>query len=91
MPAQLWQTRRGVAVAALILFAALVSTALAAAVSYTYDATGRLTTARYDNGICVAYGYDANGNRTAQTNTSSGAPIQPTWGSGVWGCFEWSP
>jgi YD repeat-containing protein len=58
-----------------------------ASTSYTYDDLSRLTTALYDNGICIAYGYDANGNRTqavAQTNTA-------VWGSGLWGCFVWTP
>jgi YD repeat-containing protein len=65
--------------------------AAAANVVFTYDAAGRVRTARYDNGICVIYSYDANGNRTAQTNVSGGAPATPTWGSGVWGCFPWTP
>ena len=59
--------------------------------SYTYDQLGRVTTALYDNGVCVTYVYDANGNRTSQTNTVSGTPESPTWGSGVWGCFPWTP
>lgn len=62
-----------------------------ASVNYGYDPGGRLVTARYDNGLCVAYGYDPNGNRTSQTNTISATPEQPTWGSGVWGCFLWTP
>ena len=60
-------------------------------VIYTYDPLGRVTTGLYDNGLCIAYAYDANGNRTAQTNTISSAPETPTWGSGVWGCFSWTP
>src|ERR1700688_4544520 len=58
-------------------------------VLFSYDPLGRVTTALYDNGLCIAYGYDASGNRTAQTNTISSAPESPTWGSGVWGCFSW--
>lgn len=58
--------------------------------SFTYDLVGRVTTALYDNGSCVAYSYDANGNRTSQTNTISGAPESATWGSGVFGCFNWT-
>jgi YD repeat-containing protein len=58
---------------------------------FTYDLAGRLTTALYDNNGCVAYVYDANGNRTSQTNTISSAPETATWGSGVLGCFKWSP
>jgi YD repeat-containing protein len=61
---------------------------LRASTSYTYDELGRLTTAVYDNGLCVAYAYDATGNRTSQSNAS--ASSAPTWGSGVWGCFLWT-
>jgi YD repeat-containing protein len=63
----------------------------AASVAYTYDDLGRVRSARYDNGVCIAYAYDANGNRTSQTITSTGAPTTPTWGSGVFGCFYWTP
>ena len=62
-----------------------------ASVSFTYDSQGRVRTAIYDNGLCIAYSYDAAGNRTSQTNTISGAPTTSVWGSGVWGCFPWSP
>jgi YD repeat-containing protein len=68
----------------------LVNSAQASAV-YGYDADGRVTTALYDNGLCVVYVYDENGNRTSQTNTASGAPQTPTWGTGSWGCFNWTP
>lgn len=60
-------------------------------VNYGYDPLSRITTALYDNGVCVVYAYDANGNRTSQTNAASGPPESPTWGSGVWGCFSWTP
>ena len=63
----------------------------AASVAYTYDGLGRVRTARYDNGVCIVYAYDASGNRTSQTNTSAGAPVTPTWGTGVFGCFYWTP
>jgi YD repeat-containing protein len=79
------------AAAVLVLLCVLVPGMTDAAISYTYDKLGRLTSALYDNGLCIAYAYDANGNRTAQTNTISGAPESPTWGSGVWGCFSWTP
>lgn len=63
-----------------------------ASVDYGYDKVGRLTTAHYDNGTCVLYAYDANGNRTSQSITSSGAPSgTPTWGTGTFGCFSWTP
>lgn len=77
----------------LLLLLPIVSAddALALSVTYTYDSLGRVTTALYDNGTCVVYAYDANGNRTAQTNTNGGSPIMPTWGTGTWGCFSWTP
>ena len=62
-----------------------------ASVSFTYDQLGRVTTALYDNGACIAYSYDASSNRTSQTNTVSAAPESPIWGAGVWGCFVWTP
>jgi YD repeat-containing protein len=62
-----------------------------ASVTYTYDPAGRVTTAHYDNGACIAYSYDAASNRTAQTNTVGGSPVTPTWGTGAWGCFVWTP
>ncbi len=58
---------------------------------YTYDLLGRVTTAQYDNGLCIAYAYDANGNRTSQFNTLAGSPATPVWGAGIWGCFAWTP
>ncbi|RJT23902.1 hypothetical protein D3227_38240 [Mesorhizobium waimense] len=61
-----------------------------ASTSYTYDSLGRLETVLYDNGLCIAYTYDANGNRTAITTIST-TPGAPKWGSGVWGCIPWTP
>jgi len=72
-------------------FLAISSSAFAAAVTYTYDQVGRVTTALYDNNLCIAYSYDANGNRTARVNTVAGPPETAVWGSGVWGCFKWTP
>jgi hypothetical protein len=62
-----------------------------ASTSFTYDQAGRLTSARYSNGVCISYSYDANGNRTAQTNASSGMTPALVWGSGTWGCYSWAP
>ena len=68
----------------------IVSPARAAngSVAYTYDALGRVVTASYDTGVCIVYTYDPNGNRTSET-VSLGAVSTPTWGTGVWGCFNW--
>lgn len=66
--------------------------AVGSGVVYGYDRVGRLTTAHYDNGTCVLYVYDANGNRTSQTVTSAGGvPETPAWGTGTFGCFSWTP
>lgn len=61
-------------------------------VTYSYDIVGRVTSAAYDNGLCIIYAYDANGNRTAQSYSTSSAPTSQNWGSGVWGCYlKWTP
>ena len=46
----------------------------AGSVNYTYDTLGRLATLVYSNGVTtttVTYTYDAAGNRTSVTTTSS--------------------
>lgn len=82
-----WSRLRAIVVA-LALGGALAADAVLAAngsVVYTYDALGRLITASYDTGVCIAYSYDANGNRLSEkilvTSSSS---------TGVWGCFNWN-
>jgi YD repeat-containing protein len=72
----------------LAALAAVAVDALAAGVIYSYDQVGRVGAALYDNGMCVAYTYDGNGNRTSQINATPGAAA---WGSGAWGCFDWTP
>lgn len=81
-----------VALVPTLLALTITMTADAATVSafYTYDEIGRIRTARYDNGLCIAYHYDLNGNRTAQTITAGGSPVLPVWGTGVAGCFLWT-
>jgi YD repeat-containing protein len=61
-----------------------------ATASFTYDEVGRLTTAVYDNGLCLGYSYDANGNRTG-VSTLTTSTQAPTWGTPTWGCFPWTP
>jgi len=52
---------------------------------------GRAGTVVNANDPCILYTYDLNGNRTAQTIAVSGGPLSPTWGTGAWGCFSWTP
>ncbi|MBN9488402.1 MAG: RHS repeat protein [Alphaproteobacteria bacterium] len=85
------RARRFVASSLLVLAGAFVPIEVGASASYSYDPVGRIAVARYDNGMCVIYIYDANGNRTSQTNASTGGPVTPTWGTGTFGCFVWSP
>lgn len=85
------QWKRALVVAGLVAGSILLPSEADSSSEFTYDPVGRVTTALYDNGLCVAYGYDANGNRTSQTNTISAAPELPTWGTGVLGCFKWTP
>ena len=75
-------------VSAAVLLSLLLSSVAHAAVSYTYDQLGRVVTAFYSNGLCIVYTYDANGNRTAIANVTSSSPV---WGTGVSGCFPWTP
>jgi hypothetical protein len=58
--------------------------------TYGYDLDGRIRSVLYDDGLCVAYNYDANGNRTSQNNTLNGPENQATWGTGYFGCFSWT-
>ena len=54
--------------------------AIAAAVTYTYDALGRLKSAIYANGSSVTYSYDAAGNRTSVV-TALPSSLQASTGS----------
>lgn len=39
--------------------------------------------------LCIVYDYDANGNRTSQSSFTFGSP-GTVWGSGTFGCFNWT-
>ena len=82
-------SRRGHLGTAATLFVALLTLRSADAangsVAYTYDALGRLITASYDTGVCVAYSYDPNGNRLSERVLVTGSGT-----TGVWGCFNWN-
>jgi YD repeat-containing protein len=62
-----------------------VAQAANGSVVYTYDALGRLTSASYDTGVCIAYTYDANSNRLSEKIVVSTRTT-----TGVWGCFNWN-
>jgi len=47
----------------------VVQPAVAATITFTYDALGRLATVTYPNGTVVTYSYDSVGNRTARAVT----------------------
>lgn len=80
----------GTIACAVIVLMGLLTPAEVRADAYTYDQLGRVTTASYPSGVCIKYVYDANGNRTAITTIST-TPGSPAWGSGVWGCIQWTP
>ena len=40
--------------------------------------------------LCVVYNYDENGNRVSQSSFTFGSP-GAVWGSGIYGCFDWTP
>ncbi|KAA0695641.1 hypothetical protein DTW90_21940 [Neorhizobium sp. P12A] len=84
-----WFRKARIPVAAATLLSWAVPTIANDNVAYGYDSDGRLVTALYDTGVCVAYTYDANGNRTSQTPLTASA--DPTWGSTTWGCLRWAP
>ena len=75
---------------ALAALGILIPNGVNASASYTYDLLGRLTTVVYDNGLCISYSYDPNGNRTAIATIAT-SPQTAVWGSANWGCFNWTP
>ena len=59
--------------------------------SYGYDQIGRVTTALYDDGLCVLYTYDASNNRISQNNFAAPQPPRAQWGGATtWGNFAWT-
>lgn len=90
MSGRMIRPRTGLAILALSLLAVLIPNGVDASASYTYDQLGRLTSVVYDNGLCISYAYDANGNRTAIATIAT-SPQTAVWGSANWGCFNWTP
>lgn len=59
--------------------------------AFAYDGAGRIATTLYSDQTCVAHKYDSQGNRANLSVTKASTPETSIWGSGVWGCFKWSP
>ncbi|MEN3289375.1 MAG: hypothetical protein V7634_3675 [Bradyrhizobium sp.] len=79
-----WFWRRSRRVTLTLLAPALVGVLAASdavqadgSVTFGYDQTGRVSSAAYDNGLCVVYAYDQAGNRTAQSFATSSASAWP--------------
>jgi YD repeat-containing protein len=83
------QGSRSLPVTALVVSILCSSDVCFASAVYSYDATGRVASVLYDNGVCEAYGYDADGNRTVSLITFPQGPAA-NWGAGTWGCFTWT-
>lgn len=60
------------------IVAALALPAQAGTITYAYDSQGRLASALYPDGTCLAYGYDAAGNRTQYIVGPASAPTANT-------------
>lgn len=63
--------RLGRLVLSLALTIAALTAAPAMAITYEYDALGRVTKMTYDDGSYVQYQYDAAGNRTVVAATKN--------------------
>jgi YD repeat-containing protein len=85
-----WKTITRLSLATLA-FISLNTPPANATTTYLYDPAGRLTVIMYDNGVCIAYSYDADGERISEKTFGAGAGVGPLkWGGGNWGCTSWS-
>jgi YD repeat-containing protein len=57
---------------------------------YGNDPAGRLTTARYSDGLCSVYTYDANGNLIRQINSADLHATPTLWGGANWNSLDWT-
>jgi len=57
---------------------------------YGYDLLGQIATVRYENGLCVIYTYDKNGNIVRQIGNAAPTETAVLWGSDTWPDFAWS-
>jgi YD repeat-containing protein len=60
----------------LILASIPFGAVFADSVNYTYDQSGRLTSATYMNGTVISYVYDASGNLTARNVIQNAGSVQ---------------
>ena len=68
-----WRARLATASALSLVFLSLgfsAANAQAGTVTYAYDALGRIAGASYPDGTCLAYSYDAAGNRSQYTSST---------------------
>lgn len=63
----------------LISLSILLLSPVAGAITYSYDASNRLTSVVYDNGQQVTYTYDAAGNMLTLASTGSAADCLFNW------------
>ena len=61
-----------------LITVALLTVVRATTINYTYDASGRLTSAGYGASNTITYAYDANGNLTQRSVTSDDPTPTPT-------------
>ena len=59
----------------IVAVAAVIQTASAAVISYSYDAAGRLTRVNYGGFVNTTYKYDANGNLLSRVNSTAPLPL----------------
>jgi hypothetical protein len=66
-----------------IAFNASASFAASGAITYTFDALGRISTATYNTGVILSYSYDLSGNQT-QVQVTYTHPVALPVSASVW-------
>jgi hypothetical protein len=75
-----------------VIMVALPAMGYAMSFFYSYDSSNRLVTAKQSINAtsCQIYSYDATGNILTTRTDDTGAATTSEWGSGTWGCLNWS-